>query len=362
VVSEARIRAPDWFKSMHHVRNKKKYRNPWLDCLRAGAIFSVMVHHISQGWPVARPWLVKYTNYGSEGVDLFFVLSGWLIGGLFWKELVFTGKVRVVRFWLRRWLRTIPPYLGGLFFAWVAVWIYRKEPLDLGYFLFIQNYYEQFPFFYVSWSLCIEEHFYLFTPLLFVFMAKIRWLLLTCLPVLPAVFRYIEYVPEITGFGYHLTATHLYADGLMIGFSMAYLQVNYRKLVVQLAPYAAWGVLATAILIYLDFGKKAEFVFNPLLLALLFTCLLIALVNRSWVEKFSIAPAEWLAKISYSVYLVHALVIHGFVRLVSPSPGWMEIPALILEVAIILFAGWIFYMVFEKTAFRIRHRLVPSTG
>jgi len=343
----------------HTVAIPKK-RNQWLDCLRAGAISLVMIHHVSHEWPVSRPWLVKYTNYGAEGVDLFFVLSGWLIGGLFWKEMARTQNVNVIRFWLRRWLRTIPPYLGGLFLAWIAVWIYRKEPFDFGYLLFIQNYYEQLPFFSVSWSLCIEEHFYLITPLLFLFVGRLRWVLFVSLPIIPTLLRFVEYVPELSGFGYQKTATHLHMDGLMIGFSMAYFQVNHKKWIVQIAPYAVWGIAVSAILLYLDFGKKLEFVFTPLLVAVLFFCLLVAFVNRSWITKLSISPIEWLARISYSIYLVHALVIHGFVRIITPGPGWLEVPALILEVAVILFVGWIFYLIFERTAFRIRHQLVPS--
>jgi peptidoglycan/LPS O-acetylase OafA/YrhL len=62
-----------------------KSRDPYLDLLRALAIVMVLIHHVAQMLPVPQYWLMAYTHYGAFGVDLFFVLSGWLIGGLFWR-------------------------------------------------------------------------------------------------------------------------------------------------------------------------------------------------------------------------------------------------------------------------------------
>lgn len=166
----------------------QRRRNPWLDLLRASAIMAVMAHHLGQEWPVHRAWLDGYTVMGAEGVDLFFVLSGWLIGGLFWKEMALSSRVRLFRFWARRWLRTVPPYAGGLLLAWIAVWVYRGEPFDPLYLVFMQNYHEQMPFFFVSWSLCIEEHFYLFIPAVFLLLMRLRRALVIVLPLLPAGF------------------------------------------------------------------------------------------------------------------------------------------------------------------------------
>jgi peptidoglycan/LPS O-acetylase OafA/YrhL len=52
-------------------------------------------------------------------------LSGWLIGGLYWRERMEFGNVLIGRFWLRRWVRTIPPYLVALLFFYLAVYVAR---------------------------------------------------------------------------------------------------------------------------------------------------------------------------------------------------------------------------------------------
>jgi peptidoglycan/LPS O-acetylase OafA/YrhL len=149
------------------------HRNNNLDLLRATAIILVVIYHLFVQWPVTDPGIRDWTKYGQYGVDLFFVLSGWLIGGLYWREYLKFGDVHVGRFWMRRWFRTLPPYYVALLISWVAVYTQRGTPWDSGYLFFIQNFYYQIPYFSVSWSLAVEEHFYLFAPLLLLAWVKI---------------------------------------------------------------------------------------------------------------------------------------------------------------------------------------------
>ena len=80
-------------------------RNVNLDLLRATAISMVVVYHLIQNSPVSQPKLIQVVVFGQYGVDLFFVLSGWLIGRLYWKEHARFGSVDLLRFWARRWMR-----------------------------------------------------------------------------------------------------------------------------------------------------------------------------------------------------------------------------------------------------------------
>lgn len=100
---------------------------------------------------------------GFLGVELFFVLSGFLVGGIALRE--FDGEVNgavLKRFYLRRWLRTLPAYYVML--ALFAVVLY--EPVSWRHIFFLQAFTPQrHDFFSVSWSLCIEEWFYLLLPI-----------------------------------------------------------------------------------------------------------------------------------------------------------------------------------------------------
>src|SRR4051812_5957821 len=111
---------------------RQRHRAASLDILRSIAVLLVIIYHMPQIYPGNFPWL-RVTFYGQYGVDLFFILSGWLIGGLYWREVKNFGQVNVIAFWQRRWLRTIPPYLVALCLSWLAVWMSRREPFDLAY-------------------------------------------------------------------------------------------------------------------------------------------------------------------------------------------------------------------------------------
>ncbi|MDX1471442.1 MAG: acyltransferase family protein, partial [Flavobacteriaceae bacterium] len=108
---------------------------------------------------------------GTLGVDLFFVLSGFLIGGLILRQIE-SGKTsfrHFLYFWIRRWFKTLPNYFLILFLNIVLLYYLYTPDIDgIGkYFLFLQNFSSEMPdFFTESWSLSIEEFSYLLGPFL----------------------------------------------------------------------------------------------------------------------------------------------------------------------------------------------------
>ena len=142
-----------------------------LDILRAIAILSVVIAHGS----FMLPKKVRAFNglFSFDGVSIFFVLSGFLIGGILIKLIdknTINGKL-LVDFWIRRWFRTLPNYflillllltLNSIFYKDFSVYKVSR------YFVFCQNLFQNAPFsfFPESWSLSVEEWFYLTVPLL----------------------------------------------------------------------------------------------------------------------------------------------------------------------------------------------------
>jgi peptidoglycan/LPS O-acetylase OafA/YrhL len=148
-----------------------------LDVFRAIAIIFVLLGHTLEHSKVS-PEIRNFGHLGILGVELFFVLSGFLIGSIIMRLIDqnrFHTFADVTVFWKRRWLRTLPLYFVALLAFLRFDYHGRHELLDYpAYFIFMQNFAYKIPaFFELSWSLAIEEHFYLWFPLAFVLWERV---------------------------------------------------------------------------------------------------------------------------------------------------------------------------------------------
>jgi len=144
-----------------------------LDALRALAIMLVIVAH----YPKPEGGLaMRVLNFGWVGVDLFFVLSGYLIAGQLFAAVAGGREVSLSAFYIRRFLRTLPNY-------YVVLAVYGLLPMLLSaipatplgkYTIFAQNFGVP-AVFSPSWSLCVEEQFYLLFPIVVVLLTRSRW-------------------------------------------------------------------------------------------------------------------------------------------------------------------------------------------
>lgn len=149
-------------------------RYPGLDALRAAAILLVMLFHAHSFVPEA---LQPVAGYGWMGVDLFFVLSGYLIASQLFREHRRTGRIHWPGFYRRRIFRVLPLYLTVLV-AYLALPRWREAPVmapPWEYFTLTYNLFVHYPAqraFSHVWSLCVEEQFYLAFPLLLLLLLR----------------------------------------------------------------------------------------------------------------------------------------------------------------------------------------------
>ncbi len=146
-----------------------KHKLLGLDHLRALAITYVLLFHYQI---FAHPnWVNKVGGFGWTGVDLFFVLSGFLIAGQLFAAIAKGQPIAMREFFTKRFFRIIPPYLLilGLYVAFPLLREREQMAPFWKYLTFTVNFgldYRQTGMFTHSWSLCVEEQFYLVLPLI----------------------------------------------------------------------------------------------------------------------------------------------------------------------------------------------------
>jgi len=279
-------------------------RNGALDICRSLAIVLVVNCHIASSF--AGDGSFSVVQLGGKGVDLFFVLSGWLLGYQLCYELRSTGKLDVRRFWFRRWLRTLPAYYAVLAITFAQhILIKHNSVIDYRYLFFLQNYGPVMPYFGVSWSLCVEEHFYLFVAplLLLAFRSKVARRLLIVLIFLPFACRSL-------GLYGSLIETHTRYDQCAIGVALAAISVfspNVWLFLCRLAvPIFMLGIAVIGLNVWrrLHPGNGGDLDCLPWALAF---ATFVLLSNSSMYFKYRcrFCITEYIANRAYSLYLLH---------------------------------------------------------
>lgn len=161
-------------------------------------------------------------QFGGTGVDLFFVLSGWLIGNQLFIEKNRFGNIQIGRFWIRRWMRTMPAYYAVLGFTILQLYLTKQNfQFPWAHLFFLQNYIGDLSVFYVSWSLSVEEQFYLFiapfVAFLLYFNRVSQVLLLVALLLSPSLFRFLDLYSNYN-------ETHVRLDCCAMGICLAYVK------------------------------------------------------------------------------------------------------------------------------------------
>jgi len=292
-----------------------------LDLLRALAILLVLGRHsFSAGF---------WHNIGWSGVDLFFVISGFLVSGLIFEEYTRTGDVRIGRFLARRALKIYPSFYLFLSVSLIAAGLVGKEYTPsqiLSEVFYLQSYIEGM--WMHTWSLSVEEHFYLILAFVVVFWRRrgssidyrrTMGLLLGISLVL--VLNRIYYCwGHRSESSFDFTGTHLRADGIWVGVILSYgYHFGQIKRWIQSHPRLLW-VPVVGMMLTLWLYPAGSFAMNTLgfsIIALGFGCVLCKglaaefrlqlLREQGWVLRGVIDGLSAIGRHSYSIYLWHLL-------------------------------------------------------
>ena len=342
-----------------------------LDMLRGLAAVLVLLRHAPGlvrssnlfSTPVLERVAACVAQTGWIGVDLFFVLSGFLISGLLFKESDRNQKLNLPRFWLRRGLKIWPSYFvayGLMVVASAALdaWSTGRVPLwhipgIIPNVLFVQNYCEAGVRWPHSWSLAVEEHFYLFLPIVLMLLARGNRLPVAGRQSAP---RFRGLLPmgivigstalTVRSIGMHYRwgwwelyyPTHLRVDSLFFGVLLGYWNHYKRE---SLLGFASWwpalGIVAIVGFVLPVLWPLETSTWMPSLgftvLYLSFGCLVVLASANPTFGRSGPKPAVWGARLlaglgtySYTVYLAHSAVegMPGFSGLLAWSRTFLD--------------------------------------
>jgi peptidoglycan/LPS O-acetylase OafA/YrhL len=339
---------------------------PALDGVRMIAVFLVILYHFGF---TAVP--------GAHGVMLFFVLSGFLITWLLLEEQATTGTVSLTAFYWRRTLRIFPAFYAFWLFVVVVGLLRSGDPPSAhawSAFFYVSNYYSALNAhpvnaFSHTWSLGIEEQFYLIWPFVFLqcrgnlrLLTKVLGAVIVVVAIHRIALLYVVGVDQ----SYVYSAFDTRVDQLMVGALTA---VLLKRRVLQkfwasacghpFAPVVTIALLAASITVGATSGGHYRYAVGFVVEPFLYAILLIQLVGLSHTAMWSwldSPPAAFLGRISYPLYLYQQITLYPVRRVLSQTPVPLQLLAAVLVTVLV---ATISYVVIERPFLRLKRRQSP---
>lgn len=356
--------------------NANRQYYPALDGLRGVAILLVIVYH--------NFGFINYFFFGWLGVDLFFVLSGFLITDILLKSLNKPNYLR--NFYMRRVLRIFPVYFLSLIIFLLVLPYISNLPVSLSYYtdnqfwlwtytqnwLYIFKPSENPDVLHHLWSLAVEEQFYLLWPIAILIIKKPKFLLILIATVLLAVIaiRFIIWTYAFKDISYYNLYTFSRIDGICIGCMIALLQkinVNFLKTTTWIIVLSLSGMN----FLFYFFNKDNQFNF-PYLAIIGYTTFAVIfglLVNEAVIKEtkiinfiFGLAVFRFFGRISYGLYVFHwpiYIFLNPFFKNWSADKIYFvrpEIASSIITLTIAIFLSFISQQYFESIFIRLKKK------
>lgn len=361
-----------------------------LDHLRAIAIILVMIFHYGRGIP---DWLEPVRNIGWTGVDLFFVLSGYLIGFQLLKEFKDNSRISFKRFYLKRFFRIIPAYLAVLI-LYFSIGSLREGsglPPLWKFLTFTQNFgldTQTQKSFSHAWSLCVEEQFYLLLPITIILIFRSRlqktapYLMIGLIGVgiLIRIHNWNEFVqPFIESGNGRLKVqgllekvyypSHNRMDGLIIGVLIASI-FNFKPRWKDFLTKYGNIVLIFGIILFLVAYQVCEkfisfkaMVYGLPLISLAYGVILIGAISPSCIlHKLKSRFTLIIATLSYAIYLTHKQIYHFVKTIINDIDNeFLQNNVFWFCLLAALIGGLILHVLIEKPFMKLRDRILNTS-
>lgn len=348
-----------------------------LDLMRCIAIINVVIVHA--GWAYEKIGSIPFKLIG--GVELFFVLSGYLIGSillrLFLEEQSYNLKT-ISRFWVRRWFRTLPNYylilLLNILVVYFGVICEDFTQFNWRFLLFLQNFSTYFQgFFWESWSLSVEEWFYFLFPLILAATYLVashsriskRYIILSTIILfaLASLLLRIAFAShfDVDAYWYEVRIHKVviyHFDGIALGLLGAYLKHFHPQLWHRSRNITfILGIVLSYCVLYAQWDPNAFVTksFKILLQSVGCALLLPRFETLKQAPRWIVRPVTHFSLISYSMYLINLSLVSSVIRtnveINTVAQGWLWY-VLYWQAVIIL--STLLYKYFEKPIMDLR--------
>lgn len=351
-----------------------KNRNFGLDVIRFIAILLVLLQH--GGFPLL-PGL-QGLKIGGFGVEIFFVLSGYLIGGILIKNLEKDNSFHSIwHFWVRRWFRILPVY----YLLLAIKFIFFDGTIGgniLYYVFFLQNNFYGISFYDVTWSLVIEEWFYLLAPIyiaiVFKLFRKVKTRMYSFIAFLffiltIRIFYVVLFDVPYTGVNGNVPFR---LDSLFIGVLLMYFKLHFHKFYIKLTQLWVFILALIVLFSYLlfisylpSFETSIDSIFFTRTLGFSMVSIFAALLIPYCVENVRLNAKNLISKIvfnlitytslfTYAIYLIHPLVFPYFIH--NNPYSEIRIINFLIAILVTFFLAAVVYYGYESKWLKIRDR------
>jgi len=359
-----------------------------LDLMRAVAIMMVVFSHIRWITPNANGFIPDVMSIsGVMGVEIFFVLSGFLIGRILYRAYTSEGFSfhKVFYFWIRRWFRTLPNYyLVLLINVLIVLYIGGQLPNHLWrYLFFLHNFATEMPWFFAeSWSLSVEEFAYILGPLLLYLtlfiktnISKSKLFLMVTLVILilfvisKLIYNAHETVRDMRHWNVNVKGMVIYRiDAIYYGVLAAYISIVKPNLWKR-SRYIAFGIgvltlfcLNVLIPVNQIFISTHPMFWNVWYFILKSTAILLTLPllsNMVSAPKLILRPITYISILSYAMYLLHYSIVMQLMKYYMPTENFagLDIAVFIMVYLMItMLLSYLLYKFYEKPMMDIRDK------